>query len=87
MIPPTLVAYFAYVQARKAKDEARLGKDQAIQTHLSVNSRMDELLRMAKLEATAQATLDEKIAQSVREGEAAVAKAKDADKLTPAKNE
>lgn len=60
--PPTLVAFLGYMQSR--------------QTHLAVNSRMDELLRIAKRESAAQATLDEKAAEHTRKGEAAVIAAK-----------
>ncbi len=40
-------------------------------THKAVNSRMDELLNLAKQEAHAQGTLDEKKAEHIRKGEAA----------------
>lgn len=58
-IPATIAGIAAWHQARA--------------THLSVNSRMDELLKLAKLEASAQATLDEKAAEHIRKGEAATA--------------
>lgn len=48
---------------------------QAVKTHNAVNSRMDELLKLAKAESAAAATLAEKDAEHVRKGEAAIAKA------------
>jgi len=63
-IPATLAAFAAYRQARA--------------THLAVNSRMEELLALARKEATAQATLDEKAAEHRRKGEAAVTTAANA---------
>lgn len=58
-LPPTIVAAAALIQA--------------IKTHRSVNGMKHELVESVRKEATAQATLDEKGAQSVREGEAAKA--------------
>ena len=43
-----------------------------IQTHNTFNSKMDEAMRVAKAGAAAQATLDEKAAQRVREAESAL---------------
>ena len=43
-----------------------------IQTHHMFNSKMDEAMRVAKAGAAAQATLDEKSAQRVREAESAL---------------
>lgn len=43
-----------------------------IQTHNTFNSKMDEAMRVAKAGAAAQATLDEKAAQSMRDGEASL---------------
>lgn len=61
-IPATIAAIAAWFQARA--------------THKAVNSRMDELLALAKKEATAQATLDEKAAEHQRKGDAAIDRAK-----------
>lgn len=71
-VPPTIVAAAAYIQAKR--------------THQAVNSRMTELLLLARQEAGAQATLDEKAAQHVRTGEAAVTAAK-IESLTQPKGE
>ena len=43
-----------------------------IETHKTFNSKMDEAMRVAKAGAAAQATLDEKAAQRVRDGEASL---------------
>lgn len=43
-----------------------------IQTHNVFNSKMDEAMKVAKAGAAAQATLDEKAAQRVREAESAL---------------
>ena len=43
-----------------------------IETHKTFNSKMDEAMRVAKAGAAAQATLDEKAAQRVREAESAL---------------
>lgn len=51
-LPATIAAVAAWIQARD--------------THKAVNSRMDELLALAKKEASAQATLDEKAAEGQR---------------------
>jgi len=58
VLPPTIAALAAYWKARS--------------THRAVNSRMDELLRLAREESAATATLKEKTAEMVRQGEAAV---------------
>lgn len=61
-VPPTIMALAAYMKAS--------------QTHDLVNSRMSELLEIARKESAAQATLDEKAAQHIRSGEAAITTAK-----------
>jgi len=43
-----------------------------IETHKTFNSKMDEAMRVAKAGAAAQATLDEKAAQRVRDAESAL---------------
>jgi hypothetical protein len=43
-----------------------------IQTHNTFNSKMDEAMAVAKAGAAAQATLDEKAAQRVRDAESAL---------------
>jgi len=58
-IPPSILAAAALIQARK--------------THDAVNSRMSELLALARKGAADEATLAEKRAEHVRKGEAAVA--------------
>ena len=60
--PPTLVAGLAIWQALK--------------THGIVNHKMDTLLETVRKESAAQATLDEKAAEHIRKGEAAVIAAK-----------
>lgn len=60
--PPTLMAAAVYWKSSE--------------THALINSRMTELLEIARKEAAAQATLDEKKAEHVRKGEAAVIAAK-----------
>lgn len=59
-MPATLTALAAVVQATKAKT-------QATETHKSVNSRMDEMLRLSRDEAAATATLTEKDAERGRQ--------------------
>lgn len=51
-MPATITAFAALIQAWK--------------THKSVNSRMDEMLRLNRDEATASATLTEKKAEDAR---------------------
>lgn len=63
--PPTLLALAALIQATKAKN-------QSLETHQAVNSRMSELLELARKEAASQATLDEKDAEHARKGDAAI---------------
>lgn len=58
-VPSTLFAAASFVQATKAKN-------QATETHKSVNSRMDELLKAATEKATAEATNAEKDAEQGR---------------------
>ena len=48
-VPPTIVAGIAVWQARQAKAQVN-------EVHLSVNSRMDEMLEMNRREATLEAT-------------------------------
>ena len=60
--PPTLMAAAVYYKGSEL--------------HKLVNSRMTELLELAKKESAAQATLDEKNAEHTRKGEAAVAQVK-----------
>lgn len=55
-LPGTLVAAAAFLESRK--------------THKAVNSRMTELIRLARLEATDDATRAEKKAERVRRAEA-----------------
>lgn len=50
-----------------------------IETHNTFNSKMDEAMRVAKAGAAAQATLDEKSAQRIREAEAALSVQQRAD--------
>lgn len=61
VLPATIAAVAAWYQAKA--------------THMAVNSRMDELLALAKREASAQATLDEKAAECQRKGDEAITKA------------
>lgn len=61
-VPPTLMAAAVYWKGD--------------QIHTLMNSRMSELLELARKESAAQATLDEKLAEHVRKGEAAIADAK-----------
>lgn len=65
-VPATILAGAAYRQAGAAVLQAKA-------THLAVNSRMDELLVIARAEAGAQATLKEKAAENVRKADAIVA--------------
>ncbi len=60
-VPPTLVALAAFIQAMK--------------THKAVNSRMDELLNVARQAAHSQGTLEEKAAEQQRKGDAAIDRA------------
>jgi Na+-translocating ferredoxin:NAD+ oxidoreductase RnfG subunit len=51
-VPPTIVAGVAVMQAKQAKRQVN-------EIHLSVNSRMDELLKLTRKEATLEATVAE----------------------------
>lgn len=68
--PATITAFAALVQAWKAKN-------QATETHKSVNSRMDQMLDLNRKEATATATLDEKAAEGARQVQAKAASVPD----------
>lgn len=73
-IPPTIMALATFVAAVGsiwATISANKAKTQSVITHQAVNSRMDELLRLATANAKAEATLAEKTAEKVRQGEAA----------------
>lgn len=59
-LPATIAAFGAWLNAIKTQT-------QTVETHKAVNSRMDELLRLARGEAAAQATLAEKDAQAMRD--------------------
>ena len=74
-VPSTISSFAALIQAIKAKEQARLAKDQSAETHHAVNSRMDKFLAMVEANqliaidgAKAQATLDEKSAERERTG-------------------
>ena len=64
VLPATIAAIAAWFQARA--------------THRAVNSRMDELLALAKMEAEARGRLYEQQDEHVRKGEAAMTTAANA---------
>jgi len=72
IISPLLIAALAALPATIA---AIASWRQSRATHLAVNSRMEELLALARKEATAQATLDEQAAERQRKGDAAIDRA------------
>jgi hypothetical protein len=66
-----IISIFGYMAAREARLQATEAKAQAIVTHAAVNSRMDELLLIARSEAGLKATAVEKQAEKKRKAEAA----------------
>lgn len=71
--PGALFGLAALVQSTLSKMESRKAKEQAVETHMAVNSRMDKFLALLEAQqavavdgAKAQATLDEKTAEQAR---------------------
>jgi hypothetical protein len=60
--------------AIKANDNAIKAKAQSEETHVAINSRMDEMLKLTRTEAEAKATLAEKDAEVGRQREATALK-------------
>jgi len=59
-VPPTLIALGAWRSANKANLASRDNGGKIEEVHLSINSRMDQLLEQTRSSAGLQATADEK---------------------------
>jgi hypothetical protein len=80
-IPSIIGAYLsikasnrAEAKASEANDNALEAKKQSEDTHVAINSRMDEMLKLTRTEAEAKATLAEKDAERARQSDALAVK-------------
>ena len=66
-VTAALIAWSGRKSAVHAEKQAQEARDQSVQTHTAVNSRMDEMIKLVKADAAAKATIAEQDAQRLRE--------------------